>query len=169
MILPDWRIHELGQAGLISPFDPDLVNPASLDLRLGNTLLIESAQSPDLVPYPLARHHAEDPFLLQPGEFVLAVTMEVLQLPDHICGQLVLKSSRAREGLDHALAGWADPGWHGALTLELTNNRQLHPQPLYPGLRIAQLVFLAMEAAPAATYAVTGRYCGDLVATASRG
>ena len=169
MILPDWRIHELGSAGLISPFDPDLVNPASLDLRLGDTMLIESAQSPDLVPYPLARHDAEHPYLLQPGEFVLCVTMEVLRLPDDICGQLLIKSSRAREGLDHALAGWADPGWYGALTLELTNNRQLHPQLLYPGLRIAQLVFLAMEASSAASYAFTGRYCGDLVATASRG
>lgn len=167
-VLPDWRIHELARAGVISPFDPDLVNPASLDLRLGSTLLIESAEHV-FTPYPLGNHDADYPYLLRPGQFVLAATLEQFHLPDDICGQLLLKSSRAREGLDHALAGWADPGFHGTLTLELRNNLQLHPQPLFPGLRIGQMVFMAMTDAPTTTYAVTGRYNGDPGATASRG
>jgi len=56
MILPDFQIRALCDSGMVSPFDPALVNPASLDVRLGGTLLIESAQGPELVPYPLAGH-----------------------------------------------------------------------------------------------------------------
>jgi dCTP deaminase len=169
-VLPDWRIHELASSGAITPFDPDLINPASIDLRLGSTLLIESAESPTLVPYPLGNHDAEHPYLLRPGQFVLAATLEQFNIPPDICAQFILKSSRAREGLDHALAGWADPGWHGsALTVELRNNRQLHSLPLFPGLLIGQMVFHAMTDPPAASYASTGRYNGDPGATGSRG
>jgi len=169
-VLPDWRIHQLGRAGVISPFDPDLVNPASLDLRLGPTLLIESAQSRQLIPYPLDRHDADRPYELAPGQFVLAATLEQFNLPNDICGQFLLKSSRAREGLDHALAGWADPGWHGsALTLELTNHRQLWSLPLFPGLRIGQMVFHTLDDRVAMPYAITGRYNNDPAVQSSRG
>ena len=170
MILPDWQITARCNGGMVSPFDPALVNPASLDVRLGDTLLIESAESPELVPYPLHQHTQENPYLLRPGQFVLAQTIETFNLPDDIAAQFMLKSSRARSGLEHLMAGYCDPGWHGSvLTLELHNSRQLHPVALWPGMKIGQMVFHQMAGIPQRSYAVTGRYNGDSTVQGSRG
>ena len=169
MILPDHAIHQLCTAGMVEPFDPALINPASLDVRLGSQLLIESCQSPRLVPYPLEQHSETDPFLLQPSQFVLAATLEFVRVPDTCNAQFVLKSSRAREGIEHLLAGYLDPGFHGVITLELHNSRQLHAVPIWPGMRIGQLVFSQMLAPPERSYAVTGRYQGDTTVMESRG
>ena len=155
---------------MVTPFDPAMVNPASLDVRMGSTLLIESVQGPELVPYPLADHTEEKPYRMAPGQFVLAPTLETFNLPDHVAAEFRLKSSRAREGLDQALAVWADPGWHGSvLTMELRNNRQLHWIPLWPGMKIGQMVFHQMAAAPDHDYRETGRYNGDATVMASKG
>ena len=170
MILADFQIRSRCESGMITPFDPALLNPASLDVRLGPTLLIESAQSPGLVPYPLHRHSQAKPYELLPGQFVLAQTMEVFNLPDDLAAQFMLKSSRAREGLEHLMAGYCDPGWHGSvLTLELHNSRQLWPVGLWPGMKIGQIVFHLMAERPLASYAQTGRYNLDSTVQASRG
>lgn len=170
MILADWEIQNACHDGLVVPFTEELLNPASLDVRLGAELLIESAQSSDLVTYPLRFHTQAEPYLLKPGQFVLAQTIEVFNLPDTIAAEFRLKSSRAREGLDQALAVWCDPGWHGSvLTLELRNNRQLHPIPLWYGMRIGQMVFHRMSARPKQSYAKTGRYNGHQTVVGSLG
>ncbi len=170
MILSDWQIRSRCEGGMVQGYDPALINPASLDVRLGDTLLIESAQSRELVLYPLDRHSQADPYELRPGQFALAQTMEVFNLPDDIAAQFMLKSSRAREGLEHLMAGYCDPGWHGSvLTLELHNSRQLWPVGLWPGMKIGQMVFHLMSERPAASYAKTGRYNGDATVQASRG
>ena len=170
MILPDHQIHALCEQGMVAPYDRELVNPASLDVRLGSTLLIESAQSPELVPYPLEGHTQERPYWLAPGQFCLAQTLEVFHLPPTVAAQFMLKSSRAREGLEHLMAGYCDPGWSGSvLTLELHNSRQLHPVALWPSMRIGQLVLHRMGSTPERDYRETGRYCGDLAVTGSKG
>lgn len=170
MILCDHEILDLCNVGMVEGFDPDLINPASLDVRLGDTLLIESAQSRELVQYPLHRHSETDPYELRPGQFCLAQTVETFNLPDNIAAQFMLKSSRAREGLEHLMAGYCDPGWHGSvLTLELHNSRQLWPQLLWPGMKIGQMVFHRMSDIPARSYALTGRYNGDRAVQESRG
>lgn len=162
MILADFQIRALcagEHQQMISPFREEQVNPASYDLRLGHDLLIESFERRKLVTYPFALHSQEDPYFLRPGQFVLASTVEVFSLPDDIAGQFLLKSSRAREGLEHLLAGYCDPGWSGSrLTLELHNSRQLHPVALWPGMRIGQMVFHRMDARPLRSYRETGRY-----------
>jgi dCTP deaminase len=159
MILADWEIKALCESGMVKPFNTSLVNPASLDLRLGNTILIESAESPRMVPVNIADCTAESPYELVPGQFVLAQTMEEFHLPDFISAQFVLKSSRAREGFEHLMAGYCDPGWHGSvLTLELHNSRQLHRIGLWPGMKIGQMVFHRMSSHPIASYAETGNY-----------
>jgi dCTP deaminase len=114
----------------------------------------------ELVPYPLHQHTQENPYLLKPGQFVLAHTIEAFHLPDDIAAQFMLKSSRAREGIEHLMAGYADPGFDGCMTLELVNSRQLHPVALWPGMKIGQMVFHRMAATPQRSYAVTGRYNG---------
>mgnify|MGYP003338991775 FL=1 len=169
-VLPDWMIRAAALQGMISPFREEQLNPASYDLLLGDELLIESAEGPELKRYPLADHDERRPYLLVPGQFVLAHTQETFALPDWVSAQFLLKSSRAREGLQHLLAGWCDPGWHGSvLTLELKNVRQLQPVRLWPGMKIGQMVFHQMAAAPDRSYAKTGRYNGDSRVAGSRG
>ena len=169
MILPDVEILSLVRRDLVTPFDPELVNPASLDVRLGENLLIEEPKVPALLPFSIAGHTQEDPFMLQPHEFVLAETLEEFDLPDCVAGQLALKSSRAREGIEHLLAGYIDPGYKGRLTLELQNARSMHAVPLWPGMRIAQIVFHKMSMLPGKSYSVTGRYHGDTAVQGSKG
>jgi len=168
-ILCDHEIFNLARRGLVTPFRQELVNPASLDVRLGENLLVEMPQVPALLPYSIAGHSQEDPFMLQPHEFVLAETMEEFKLPDCVAGQLALKSSRAREGIEHLLAGYIDPGYEGRLTLELQNARALHPVALWPGMRIAQIVFHKMSMLPGKSYALTGRYQNDTAVQGSKG
>jgi dCTP deaminase len=148
---------------MVENFDPDLVNPASLDLRLGNGIMIESIYSPDLIRVDISETTEDNPFMVQPGDFLLAETMEIFNLPEDVSAQFVLKSSRARAGFNHMLAGWCDPGWHGStLTLELKNERQHHPLPIFPGMKIGQMVFHSMSNTPVASYAKTGHYNNHL-------
>ena len=92
-ILPDYEIFCLARKGLVEPFDQDMINPASLDVRLGENLLVEIPSSPEFVPYSIAGHTKEKPFMLHPHEFVLAETFECFSVPNVVAGQLALKSS----------------------------------------------------------------------------
>ena len=163
-VLCDWEISARCRKGqMVVPFDEELLNPASLDLRLGDYLMVESIYSPELVRINIADRTEDDPFMLQPGEFCLAETLELFNLPDDISCQFVLKSSRARDFYGHMLAGWCDPGWHGSkLTLELKNERLHHALPLWPGLKIGQMVFHVMSNVPMKSYRETGHYNNHL-------
>jgi len=163
-VLCDWEIRARCEKGkMIQPFNESLLNPASLDVRLGSYLMIESIYSPELVRINISDKTEDDPFMLQPGEFCLAETLELFDIPDDISCQFVLKSSRAREGYNHLLAGWVDPGFNSSrLTLELKNERLHHPLPLFPGLKIGQMVFHAMSNVPMHSYRETGHYNNHL-------
>lgn len=172
MPLVDFQIRNLCLAspGLIEPFHEEQLNPCSYDVRLGDVILIERAGDREMVSYPLANHSEANPYQLVPGQFVLAPTLELFNLPPTIAAQFVLKSSRAREGLQHLLAGWCDPGWHGSvLTMELKNVRQLHTINLWPDMRIGQMVFYDLSVRPERHYGETGRYNGDRTVQASKG
>ena len=108
---------------------------------------------------------------MRPGEFVLAETHETFKkIPDHICAQFALKSSRAREGYENLLAGWIDPGFCSSkLTLELVNVRRHCDLSLYPGLKIGQIIFMRMSEVPINSYLKTGRYNGDATVQGSKG
>lgn len=169
MILADWQIATRCLAGMVTPFEPELVNPASLDVRLGEKILIESAESPEMKPLMLTGCTQEKPFLLKPGWFVLAHTMEEFHLPDTLVARFALKSSMARRGLEHLLAGFCDPGWSGSvLTMELHNSRQLWPVELWPGMRIGQMVFELMDKTPLRSYADVGHYNDDKTVTQAK-
>jgi dCTP deaminase len=159
-VLADWEIRSLCQASqMVWPFDEKLLNPASLDVRLGPNLMIEVRDQPELMRIDISERTEDDPYLLLPGEVCLAETIEQFDLPDDVSAEFVLKSSRARDFYGHMLAGWCDPGWHGSkLTLELKNERRYHPLPLYPNLKIGQMVFFRMSAIPLKSYALTGHY-----------
>ena len=169
MILCDSEIRALCEEGLVTPYDPALVNPASLDVRLGENILIETALTSHMQPRSIAGFTQDRPFLLHPREFILAETVETFFLPSFLAGQFALKSSRARSGIEHLMAGYCDPGWSGSrLTLELQNARALHPVQLWPGMRIGQLVFHVMSARPAEDYSIVGHYNFDQQVTASK-
>jgi dCTP deaminase len=171
VILADWEIRALieGQQ-MVENYHPGAINPASLDVRLGARLQVEQRWSRQLRTVDISRTTPWEPYLLKPGHFVLAETKEVFNLPDHVAAQFVLKSSRAREGIQHLLAGWCDPGWHGSvLTMELKNVRRLHAVPIWHRMPIGQMKFLVMSSRPQRSYALTGRYNGDRTVMGSKG
>ena len=169
MILCDTEIHDLIEQGMVQHHQPELINPASLDLRLGDLIMLESVESQQMIPLSIKDYTPDHPYELVPGQFILAQTMETFVMPEDIAGLFFLKSSRAREGYENLHAGYADPGWHGsALTLELKNARQLQPLPIYPGLKIGQMVFFRMSQRPALSYALTGSYNNDKLVSASK-
>ena len=165
----DHQIRHLARtAGLVEPFDPELVNPASYDVTLGATLLREGS------PYKGEERWVEVDienglYSLQPGEFVLAHTAEIVRVPNDLECVFNLKSSRGREGYEHLMAAYIDPGFHGRVTLELVNVNRYHRLPLEHGMRIGQLRFSRLDATPMRSYAVTGRYHNDQSVQTSRG
>ena len=76
---------------MVVPFDKQLLNPASLDVRLGDHLMIESIYSPELVRIDISDRTEDEPFMLQSGEFCLAETLELFNLPNDISCQFVLQ------------------------------------------------------------------------------
>jgi dCTP deaminase len=161
-VLPDHEINDK----LISPFNPECVQPASYDLSLAAELLIPIATlrqdgSPwtaDLVkgPQPRGKLRNEtylpqdlfqqriipkDGYELAPGACLLASTVETLHIPDDLVARVEGKSSIGRIFLSaHVTAGYVDPGWNGQITLELVNHGPF-TLILYAGMRIAQVNF----------------------------
>ena len=180
-VLSDGTILELVASGRIriDPWDPALVQPASVDLRLGDsfrvfhnhrTSAIDLRQPPvNLTEEVVAS--AEEGFVIHPGEFCLGRTLEWVELPTDIVARIEGKSSLGRLGLIvHATAGFCDPGWRGTLTLELANLTRI-PIKLYPGLLIAQLSFMALDRParrPYGSEALGSHYQGQVAATESR-
>ena len=164
---------------VVDPWDEALLQPASIDLRLGDSFRVfHNHRTPaiDLRDPPTnlteeVRVGADESFVIHPGEFCLARTLEWIELPDDIVARIEGKSSLGRLGLIvHATAGFCDPGWKGTLTLELNNLTRI-PIKLYPGSLIAQLSFMVLDAPAQRPYGHAGlgsHYQGQLVATESR-
>ena len=180
-VLSDGTIRRLVDEGRIriDPWDPELVQPASVDLRLGDSFRVfhnHRASAIDLrrPPENLTEEvvvPAEESFVIHPGEFCLGRTLEWVELPDDIVARIEGKSSLGRLGLIvHATAGFCDPGWKGTLTLELNNLTRV-PIKLYPGLLIAQLSFMSLDKPAERPYGsadLGSHYQGQRAATESR-
>lgn len=182
MVLSDRSIKEEIAKGriVIKPFDPQCIQPASVDIHLDRKLLvfrtwrrpfyIDVRGSVDDLTEPVEIED-DKPFLLGPGEFVLGSTLESLSLPDDIVGRLEGKSSLGRIGLlIHSTAGYVDPGWKGNLTLELSNVAKL-PVTLYYRMRIGQISFIRLTSPAERPYGSPGlgsKYQGQTGPTASR-
>ncbi|HEY5198007.1 MAG TPA: dCTP deaminase [Solirubrobacteraceae bacterium] len=180
-VLSDGSILRLVGDGRIriDPWDPGLVQPASVDLRLGGTFRVfhnhrTSAIDLRSPPKNLTEQievSDDETFVIHPGEFCLGRTLEYVELPDDIVARIEGKSSLGRLGLIvHATAGFCDPGWKGTLTLELNNLTRV-PIKLHPGLPIAQLSFMELDAPALRPYGHSGlgsHYQGQVEATESR-
>lgn len=155
---------------MVSPYNEELLNPASIDVTLGGYIMVEVPETPELQRVCIEGYSQAEPYMVEPGAFFLAETREIFNLPDHVGAQFVLKSSRAREGFDHAEAGWCDPSWHGSrLTMELRNQRRWHQLSIWPGMKIGQLKFILVSGKPEVGYDQKGRYNGNLTVTPSKG
>lgn len=174
MVLSDRDILSAIKDGLLTvePFDEAMVQPASIDLRLGDRFLcfkttghgaVDVKQPIDELMEELVLA-AEQSFVLHPGEFVLGCTFERVGLPAGIVGQLNGKSSLGRLGIIvHATAGFIDPGNVLRPTLELHNIGKL-PVKLYPGMPIAQIAFTRLSSDSERPYGHPSRkskYFGD--------
>lgn len=157
MIKPDHWIRQFGERGGILPFNPEQINPASYDVTLGNHWICPTRDPEEIT---------SDIVTLFPGEVVLASTREYLKMPRDVVCDLKLKSSLGRLFLNHSLSGWIDCNFQGQVTLELQNLGP-YPRRLSAGMRIAQLVFMAMEAPPEVAYGegARGHYQGQTGAT----
>ena len=174
MLISYNELCEFVERGVIAPVDPKDINGTSIDVYLGPTIMVEKAPAPGAALKVVSLRDkdnldwhevdiSKDHYDLYPGEFILAHTVEVFDLPADISGEYKLNSSGARIGLDNALATWADPRWHGStLTLELKNNTRHHIIRLHHGCRIGQMIFHRSEPVPEEkSYAVRGRYNKD--------
>ena len=163
----------------VEPFDEAMIQPSSVDVRLDKffrvfenhkySVIDPSSEQAELTREVIAE--GDEPFILHPGEFVLASTYEVITLPDDIAGRLEGKSSLGRLGLlTHSTAGFIDPGFSGHITLELSNVANL-PVKLFPGMKIGQLCLIKLSSPaehPYGSEKYGSRYQGQRGPTASR-
>jgi dCTP deaminase len=181
VLLSDRDIRAAIEAGRVAldPYDPGMVQPSSVDVRIDRYFRVfenhryphidPAEEQPDLTR--LVETPGDEPFILHPGEFVLASTYEVVTLPDDISARLEGKSSIGRLGLlTHSTAGFIDAGFSGHVTLELSNVATL-PIKLWPGMKIGQLCFFRLTSPAEAPYgsgAQGSRYQGQRGPTPSR-
>ncbi|HET6241701.1 MAG TPA: dCTP deaminase [Arthrobacter sp.] len=175
----DIRTEIDSQRIVLEPFDPDMVQPSSVDVRIDKFFRLfdnhkyahidPAEEQPELTR--LVEVNTGEPFILHPGEFVLGSTYETVTLPDDIAARLEGKSSLGRLGLlTHSTAGFIDPGFSGHVTLELSNMATL-PIKLWPGMKIGQLCFFRLTSAAEHPYGsgkYGNRYQGQRGPTASR-
>ena len=160
MILPDHEIRKLLKEGklVVDPIDePDVqIQSAGIDLKLGNEFMIFKTVA---CPYIDTRKKQDEsytekvvldkdrPFIIHPGEFVLAPVREYIRVPDDLAGSVDGKSSLGRLGIAiHTTSASINPGWEGRFVLEITNVGRM-PVALYPGMRIAKLVLYKLSSA----------------------
>jgi dCTP deaminase len=180
-VLSDGTIRRLVGEGriVVRPWDPALVQPASVDLRLGDSFRVfhnHRAAAIDLRDPPTNLTEEVvvadgEAFVIHPGEFVLGRTLEYVELPGDVVARIEGRSSLGRLGLIvHATAGFVDPGFKGTLTLEIANLTRI-PIKLYAGGPIAQLSFMALDAPAERPYGsedLGSHYQGQMAATDSR-
>ncbi|MEV0144756.1 MULTISPECIES: dCTP deaminase [unclassified Nonomuraea] len=181
MLLSDRDIlNEIDSGRLaLEPFDRDMIQPSSIDVRLDRFFRVfenhryphidPSTEQPDLTR--MVEPDGDEPFILHPGEFVLASTYEVITLPSDLASRLEGKSSLGRLGLlTHSTAGFIDPGFSGHVTLELSNVATL-PIKLWPGMKIGQLCVFRLSSPaehPYGSEKYGSRYQGQRGPTPSR-
>lgn len=164
-ILPDMMIRKhIFKCAMIEPFDEDQLQPASYDVRLASKLQVPSLMNTNSIdlgePESIRDRNStfdmdSKGYVLQSNRFVLASTIEKVDLPTNIVGRIEGKSSLARLGIQIHSAGYLDPGFRGNVTLEIVNFNDL-PIILRPGVLIAQLSFAFMSEHSSRPY--KGRY-----------
>ena len=170
MILSDKTISKMIEEKtlVIEPITKEQIQPASVDIRLGNTFSVVDDTPSGIITLGNKIEYKSivtDTYLILPGQFVLATTMEYFELPDDLTAFVEGRSSLGRMGLFIQNAGWVDPGFKGEITLELYNANRCAIE-LKAGRRVGQLVFAKMDDSALNPY--NGKYQGQRGATGSR-
>ena len=170
MILSDKTLMRMieNKELIVEPLEKEQIQPASVDIRLGNTFSIVEDTSTGIINLENEIKYktiTTDSYILLPNQFVLATTMEYFDLPDDLTAFVEGRSSLGRMGLFIQNAGWVDPGFKGEITLELYNANRCAIE-LKAGRRVGQLVFAKMDATALNPY--NGKYQGQKGATGSR-
>jgi len=181
--LPEWEgirnpdsPHKLGLP------DPIALQPASIDLHLGNEWLVpkpnawcygftdaehefghEATDSKVPVEYETT---VADAFWIPAHGFVLVRTREVIGISESLFAKVEGRSSVGRLGLIVETAGVVDSGFQGSITLEICN---LLPNPLlvHAGMRGCQITFARVEGSTEGGYQGKGKYAGQIATTGS--
>ncbi|MFH0834329.1 MAG: dCTP deaminase [Patescibacteria group bacterium] len=186
MILSDHDIRDAIQSGRIKIDAPDQkflenIGPSSLDLRCGSHFKVyEHTKFSLLDPANPATFEncsrmlevasPSEPFIVQPNDFILGVTLEKITLPNDLVARVEGRSSLGRLGIIvHSTAGFVDPGFSGTITLEITNINKM-PVALYPGMRVCQLAFETLTSPAEVDYSqkTTQKYQGQVFPEESR-
>ena len=164
MIVNDRHLKLQAKLGMVQPFTPANVQGSSIDLTLGSHIQIES---PSVEAQWLGGIDMSDQgYQLSPGEFILAHTEETIQVPTDCAAMVLLRSSAARAGFEHSLAGWCDPGFNGQNTLELRNNLR-SPAANRPWHALVPTVVHKLQDTAVDHYGVRGNYQHQAGATLS--
>ncbi|MEV6445216.1 dCTP deaminase [Amycolatopsis sp. NPDC051716] len=179
-ILTDRAIRRALGAGelRVDPFDPALVRPAALSLRLGHEAfslvttgpvdVADRSTHPELVP---KEPDGRGRLTVEPGEVVLAPTLEKIGLSGNLAGLVDGTSDYARLGISVVLCGQVSPGFGhetgAVLTLEIVNHLR-HPVLLYPGVRICNLMLFASTGSELSYGTMPHNYSSDHAVVASR-
>jgi dCTP deaminase len=159
-LLCDWEIENAIESKelIINPFDKSFISSNSIDLRLGNQFITYLKSNEVIDPHDAGSIGKDvktiwnaKTLVIQPGDFLLARTLEYIKLPAFYAARVEGKSSLARIGLTiHQTGGWIDSGFRGTITLEISNVN-VRPIKLYSGMPICQLaIFLTNQ--PRVTY-----------------
>lgn len=187
-------LEKLVKEGVIRGVPPAHINGASVDVRLGSEFYFESyhfkesySGDPEVGPLGVisptvvdlsakdeiewTKIHANpgERIYIQPGQFFLTHTEEMLDLPDDVSSLFLLRSSCARAGLEHSQAGFGDAGFTGQLTLEMKNITEHQTLVLQPGMRIGQILFFRHDHVGDRSYRLKGRYGGQNGVQVSKG
>lgn len=175
----DLRAELDAQQLVIEPYEPSMVQPSSVDVRLDRLFRVFNnskythidPKQPQEDLTTLVEVEGDEPFILHPGEFVLGATLEKFTIPNHLAGRLEGKSSLGRLGLlTHSTAGFIDPGFSGHITLELSNTANL-PIALYPEMKVGQLAIFQLSSPTSQPYGsgvLGSKYQGQRGPTPSR-
>ncbi len=170
MILSDKTIFRMlkEKTLIIEPVEEEQIQPASVDIRLGDTFSIVEDSPNGIITMQneiTYKTIQTDRYILLPGQFVLATTLEYFVMPNDLTAFVEGRSSLGRMGLFIQNAGWVDPGFEGEITLELFNANRCAIE-LQPGRRVGQLVFAQLDDTALNPY--KGKYQGQKGATGSR-
>lgn len=177
MVLSDRDIKKYLKSGTIK-IQPKIdetkqLGSCSIDLRLGHTFRVfNHSRYPYIDPYDKnlsgdmtkeVEINEGEPFVLQPGDFVLATTIESFELPDTLLARLEGRSSLGRLGIVvHSTASVFEPGWKGKVVMEMGNMGRM-PVALYPGMRVCALTFEQLSSPAEVPYykKKTAKYVGQ--------
>ena len=170
--------HSCEHDQLVTPYDPALINPASIDLRLGNTIrlprffwtskiskvwTIDEMVAAEPVPLWCDDVVRFTEHWLLPGEFVLCHSLEYIRVPPNATALLYCKSTTVRNGLEQSHGCLGDPGWGqdtewGAQWTFEFSNVSPKPYKLIAGKPLMHMQLISMAEVPERLYPVTGRY-----------